>query len=112
MNNRLSFFEHKGSKILWCDYSKSGEEQMISLLEQAVDLGKTAGAELNILSDFKSTPKRIKICPLILSFMIAPPRTILFTLSGYLSAISRIRASFFKKTQILAIKKLTIVEKI
>ncbi|MEO9870284.1 hypothetical protein [Ekhidna sp.] len=59
MHDRLNFFNHAGHKIMWCDYSKSGEEQMIKLLEEAVVYGKTAGDHLNILADFKSTPK----CP-------------------------------------------------
>lgn len=58
-NQRLIFFEHHGKKIMWCDYSKSSEERMLNLLEQAVDLGMTAGEELNILTNFQSTPK----CP-------------------------------------------------
>ncbi len=56
---RLHFFDHKDHKIMWCDYSKSGETEMIELLRKAVELGKTAGDNLNILTDFKSTPK----CP-------------------------------------------------
>lgn len=54
---RLYFIDFNGKKILWCDYSKSGEQEMISLLRKAVELGKTAGDELNILADFSSTPK-------------------------------------------------------
>ncbi|MEP1034815.1 hypothetical protein [Ekhidna sp.] len=56
---RLHFFDHNNHKIMWCDYSKSSEQEMISLLIKAVNLGKTSGNKLNILSDFSSTPK----CP-------------------------------------------------
>jgi hypothetical protein len=42
---------------MWCDYSALNEEDMIDLLHQAVELGKTAGSRLNILSDFTKTPK-------------------------------------------------------
>lgn len=59
LEQRLHFFSHSGHKIMWCDYSKSGEPEMISLLRKAVDLGKTSGDTLNILTDFNSTPK----CP-------------------------------------------------
>lgn len=58
-DQRLTFFDFHGKRTMWVDYSKSGEEQMIHLLEQAVDLGWTVGDELNILANFKSTPK----CP-------------------------------------------------
>ena len=58
-SQRLHFFDSGGRKILWCDYSKSGEEQMLRLLEQAVDLAKKVEVELNILTNFRSTPK----CP-------------------------------------------------
>ncbi len=58
-SQRLHFFDHEGRKVLWCDYSRSGEEQMLRLLEQAVDLAKKVESELNILTNFKSTPK----CP-------------------------------------------------
>ena len=56
---RLHFFSHNNHKIMWCDYSKSGEQEMIVLLRKAVELGKTAGNTLTILTDFSSTPK----CP-------------------------------------------------
>ena len=57
MNERLNFFDHAGHKIMWCDYSKLSEEQMIALLEEAVVFAKEAGDQLNILTNFKSTPK-------------------------------------------------------
>ena len=56
---RLHFFNHRGHKVMWCDYSRSGESEMIDILREAVELGKTAGTSLNILTDFSSTPK----CP-------------------------------------------------
>ncbi|MEP0985391.1 hypothetical protein [Ekhidna sp.] len=56
---RLHFIEHQNHKIMWCDYSRSSEQEMIGLLEKAVILGRTTGNRLNILSNFKSTPK----CP-------------------------------------------------
>lgn len=59
LEQRLHFFTHNGHKVMWCDYSKSGEPEMISLLRKAVELGQTAGESLNILTDFSSTPK----CP-------------------------------------------------
>ncbi len=59
LEQRLHFFSHGGHKIMWCNYSKSSEQEMITLLRKAVELGKTSGDTLNILSDFSSTPK----CP-------------------------------------------------
>lgn len=59
LEQRLHFFSQDAHKIMWCDYSKSSEQEMISLLRKAVELGKTAGATLNIMADFSSTPK----CP-------------------------------------------------
>ncbi|MEO9485729.1 MAG: hypothetical protein ABJG47_19895 [Ekhidna sp.] len=56
---RLYFIDYNDKKILWCDYSKSGEREMIQLLRKAVELGKTVGDNLNILTDFSSTPR----CP-------------------------------------------------
>lgn len=59
LEQRLHFINHKNHKIMWCDYSKSSEKEMIDLLEKAVELGRTVGNRLNILANFKSTPK----CP-------------------------------------------------
>ena len=59
MNERLNYFNHAGQKIMWCDYGKFSEEKMIALLEEAVVLGKAAGKNLNILTNFKSIPR----CP-------------------------------------------------
>ena len=58
-DQRLHFFTHIDQRVMWCDYSKSSEKEMIVLLRKAVELGKTAGDKLNILTDFSSTPK----CP-------------------------------------------------
>ncbi len=59
LEQRLHFITHNNHKILWCDYSRSGESEMIELLRKAVELGKTSGSSLKILTDFSSTPK----CP-------------------------------------------------
>ncbi len=57
ISERLYFFNNGGESIMWCDYSKSGEDQMIALFDRAFEASKTAGTSVKILSNFKSTPK-------------------------------------------------------
>lgn len=57
INERLWFFNEGTHTILWCDYSKSGEDQMINLFEKAFEASKTVGSPVKILANFKSTPK-------------------------------------------------------
>ncbi|WP_420316543.1 hypothetical protein [Ekhidna sp.] len=61
VNDRLWFFQERSQNIMWCDYSKSGEDQMISLFNQAFDISKTAGSSVKILANFKSTPRSSKL---------------------------------------------------
>ncbi len=57
INDRLFFFDYQGEDIMWCDYSKSGEDQMIELFDKAFETSKTVGSSVKILANFKSTPK-------------------------------------------------------
>lgn len=54
---RVSFIDHQGIKILSVDFSKSSGELMIKTMNQAAELGKASGENVNIVADFKSTPK-------------------------------------------------------
>lgn len=65
INQRLYSFKHKGTKIIWCDFSKSGPEQMIELLKKAASFGLNEVGEVNFLVNFKSTPKSPEFSRLI-----------------------------------------------
>ena len=56
MSHRLNYFDHSGVQILWCDYSRLSEAEMIFLLNSASNMGKKSGSSLNILADFSETP--------------------------------------------------------
>jgi len=55
--DRLKFFNEGGANILWCDYSRLPESEMIELLIEAAKLGRQSGKRLLILADFAKTPK-------------------------------------------------------
>lgn len=61
VNDRLWFFNEGSENIMWCDYSKSGEDQMIALFDQAFEMSQTLGSSVKILANFKSTPKSQKL---------------------------------------------------
>ncbi len=57
INERLYFIDHQGSDVLYCDFSKSGENEMIELVEIAFEKAKKAGPSVSVLSNFRSTPR-------------------------------------------------------
>jgi len=56
LNERVSFKEHKGLKILFVDFSKSSGELMIETMTHAAEMGRN-GTSLNMIANFRSTPK-------------------------------------------------------
>ncbi|MEP0985390.1 hypothetical protein [Ekhidna sp.] len=61
VNDRLWFFNEGANNIMWCDYSKSGEDQMLTLFDQAFEISQNSGSSVKILANFKSTPKSQKL---------------------------------------------------
>ncbi len=57
MTDRLKIFHHAGVSVMWCDYSRLDEKEMLDLLDQAAKLGKTMGRQVCILADFAKTPR-------------------------------------------------------
>ena len=54
---RVSFMEYQGIRILFVDFSKSSAQMMIDTMNEAAELGKRQGDSLNLMANFKSTPK-------------------------------------------------------
>ena len=54
---RVSFIDYRGTKILLVDFSKSSGELMIETMNHAAELGKRLDGNVNIVANFKSTPK-------------------------------------------------------
>ena len=57
MHNRIKVIENLGVKVMWVDFSKLPEDQMIELVIEASKYGRNFGDKLYILADFNKTPK-------------------------------------------------------
>lgn len=65
VNDRLWFFNEDAHNIMWCDYSSSSEDEMITLFNEAFEITKTAGSSIKVLANFRSTPRSPRLTKLM-----------------------------------------------